>query len=140
QHIMYGFSLQNVVARPAQPLRIEQCSIRPGLARSNDGINIIGRFEKEPASGICIRSNRISNSNRGIFLTGALRDVHVSSNLLVNCPASGVQIEDLSPISRGLLVANNTALGGGSAFRVWNNVPNQDPVGGQVEVANNLFF
>jgi hypothetical protein len=138
---MFGIILHNAVAGLGEPpLRIEYCTIQRDSARSNDGISVIGDLDKEPACGICIRSNRIYNSQRGINLHGTLRDVHVTGNLLAQCPACGVQLEDLSPASRGLLIANNTAFGGYSGFRVWDSVPYEDPTAGQVEVASNVFF
>jgi serine/threonine protein kinase len=137
---MLGFLLQNVVATPAEPLRIEDCTVRPRVPQSNDGISVVGSLDREPASGISIRSNRIFNSLHGVNLHGSLREVHVVGNLVVNCLASAIQLEDVSPSSRGLLVANNTAFGGGGAFRIWDYFPYEDPVAGQAEVANNLFF
>jgi Protein kinase domain/Right handed beta helix region len=138
--IMLGFILQNAVATPDDPLRIEDCTLRPSCPRSNDGISVIGNLDKDPAGRVRVRGNRIFNSQRGINLHGALTDVHVAGNLLVNCAASGLQIEDLSPNSRGLLLANNTVFGGQSDFRVWDNAPYEEPVAGQVEVVNNVFF
>jgi hypothetical protein len=136
---MLGFVLQNAVGSPAAPVRIEHCTLKPRVL-SNDGIGVIGSLEKEPAGWICIRSNRVFRSQRGINLHGNLRDIHIAGNLVVGCAACGIQLEDLSPSSHGLLVDNNTAFGGQAAFRLWDNVPYEDPVAGQVEVANNLFF
>jgi serine/threonine protein kinase len=137
--MMLGFVLQNVVAAPAEPLRIEHCTVRP-RDKGNDAISVVGNMDGDPAGGICIRSNRIFSCQHGVNLHGGLRGAHVVGNLIANCLASAVQVEDLSPSSRGLLVANNTAFGGQSAFRVWDTFPYEKPVTGQVEVANNLFF
>jgi len=138
---MLGVFIQNAAAPPGgPPLRIERCTIRPSCPLSNDGISVVGGIAAEPAGGIAIRDNRISNSLRGVNLHGHLRDIHVTGNLMVKCPGSGVQVEDLSPASRGLLLANNTAFNNGSGLRVWDNKPYEEPTAGQVEVVNNLFF
>jgi hypothetical protein len=135
-----GFVLQNPVATAEAPLRIEHCTIRPGGPLSNDGISVVGSLDQQPARGICLRANRIFHSLRGINLHGSVRDIQVVGNLTVNCPACGIQLEDLSPLSRGLLVANNTAVGGERGFSLFDNAPYEDPVAGQVEVANNLVL
>jgi len=140
QGVLYGVVLQNAVATPGEPLRIEHCTIKPLGPLSNDGISVVGSLEQAPAGGICIRSNRIFNCQRGINLHGSLSDIQVVGNLLVNARTANIQIEDLTPLSHGLLVANNTAFGGQNGFRVWNNAPSKDPTAGQVEVVNNLFF
>jgi hypothetical protein len=136
---MFGVVVQNTVATPAAPLRIAHCTIRSGLL-GNDGISVVGNIDNEPLSALCIHSNLIFNAQRGINIHGAVRNVHVAGNLVVNCIASGLQLEDLISASNGVLVANNTCLGGQGAFRVWDNAPYKDHVAGQVEVANNLFF
>jgi serine/threonine protein kinase len=138
--LMLGLVLQNPIATADEPLRIEDCTIRPSCPMSNDGISVSGSLDKDPARGICIRSNRIFNSLHGIILRGIGRDIHVVGNLTVNCPACGIQLEDLSPLSHGLLVANNTVVGGEGGFRVWDNAPYEEPVAGQVEVTNNLVL
>jgi nitrous oxidase accessory protein NosD len=141
---MYGIEVQNAKAPGQAPLRIEHCTIRPQTSRqfptSNDGINIVGNLGGDPTAGLCIRSNRITGCARGIILRGSLRDVHVTGNLLANCRDVGVQLEDVAPMSSGLLVANNTAFACASDFRVWDNAPYKEPVAGQVEVVSNLFF
>jgi hypothetical protein len=138
---MFGILIQNGAALPGQPpLRVERCMIRPTCPLSNDGISVAGSLDNEPAGGLCLRSNRIFNSLRGINLHGHLRDVQVCGNLLVKCPGCGVQVEDLTPASRGILIANNTAFNGGAGFRAWEYHPYKGLVAGQVEIANNLFF
>jgi serine/threonine protein kinase len=138
--MLLGFVLQNPTATADEPLRIENCTIRPSCPLSNDGIAVSGVLDKDPARGICLRGNRIFNCVRGINLHGSLCDIHVVGNLVVNCRSCSIQLEDLSPASHGLLVANNTMFGGGGGFRVWDNFPYEEPVAGQVEVANNLSF
>jgi hypothetical protein len=138
--LMFGIVLQNAVGTPGNPLRICHCTIRAAGAQCQDGIGVLGKLDKEPTSEIVLRSNRIFNCLRGINLHGTIRNTHVVGNLLVNCPASGIQLEDLSATSGGLLVANNTAFGGSGCFRVWDNAPYENPVADQVEITNNLFF
>jgi nitrous oxidase accessory protein NosD len=141
---MLGIVVQNATAPAELPLQIESCMIRPQLGPrcpiSNDGINIVGNIDREPTAGLCVRSNRITGCVRGINLHGALREVHVTGNLVANCRDCGLQVEDLMSMSRGLLLANNTAFASSCAFRVWDDAPYKDPAAGQVEVANNLFF
>jgi hypothetical protein len=138
--ILFGFLLQNAVAMMDDPLRIEHCTIRPDGPQSNDGINVVGSLGEQATGRFVFRSNRIFSSQRGINLHGTIRDVHVVGNLLVNCIASGIQLEDFSVNSRGVLVANNTAFSAPGNFRVWDYAPYEELSTGQVEVANNLFF
>jgi hypothetical protein len=135
-----GVSVQNAAGTPEEPLRVEKCSIRPNFPVSNDGISIDGNLDGEPTANVCIRGNRILACVRGIILRGALRDVHVTSNLAVKSRDAGLQVENLAPGSRGLLIANNTAFACGNGFRVWDDAPYRVPLPGQVEVANNLLF
>jgi serine/threonine protein kinase/nitrous oxidase accessory protein NosD len=138
---MIGITLQNALVPPGElPLRVEQCTIRPECPMSNDGISVAGALEPDTTGGICIRTNRIISCAHGINLRGALRDVHVTGNILVKCAFSGLRAEDVAPGSRGLLFANNTAFAGGAGFRLWYNTPYKELQHGQVEIANNLFF
>ena len=138
---MFGIILQQALAPPGElPLRVEQCVIRPECPGSNDGISVAGNLEPDATGGICIRSNRVFHCAHGINVRGSLHDVHVTGNLLVKCPFSGLQVEDVAPGSHGLVFANNTAFGGGAGFRFWDNSPYKKLQPGQVEVANNLFF
>jgi hypothetical protein len=138
--VIQGFVLQNSVATAEEPLRIENCTVRPSSPLSNDGISVVGNLDQDPTRGICLRSNRIFNSLHGIVLHGTLSDIHIVGNLTLNCPACGIQLEDLSPRSRGILIANNTVLGGERGFCLWDNAPYEEPVAGQVEGANNLIW
>jgi hypothetical protein len=135
-----GVSVENATGSPEEPLRIEKCSIRPVVPVSNDGIGVIGNLDGEPAANICLRGNRIVACVRGINLHGALRDIHVTGNLVIKSRDAGLQVENLAPASRGLLIANNTAFTCGNGFRVWDDPPYKAPRPGQVEVANNLLF
>jgi hypothetical protein len=138
---MIGIVLQNAVAaRGEPPLRVEHCAVRPECAMSNDGVSVIGALEADASGGICIRSSQFTSCGHGVNLLGALRDVQVTGNLLVKCPFTGLQTEDLAPDSRNLLFANNTAFAGSAGFRVWYNSPYKQPQARQVEVANNIFF
>jgi nitrous oxidase accessory protein NosD len=138
---MLGISLQNALAPPGErPLRIEQCTIQPQCPLSNAGITVAGTLGPDAAGGICIRSNRILGCSHGISLLGALHDVHVTGNIVVKSPFSGLQMGAVAPGSHGLLLANNTAFAGGTGFRVWDNSPYKELQPGQVEIANNLFF
>ena len=137
---MLGVVLQNAAGSPSDPLRVEDCIIRPGISQSNDGISVLGNFDQDPAGRIVLRSNRVFSSYRGINLQGTLRDILVVGNLLVNCSAAGMQVEDLSSTACGLLLANNTVFGGSAGFRVWDSSPFELPVAGQVELANNVFL
>jgi hypothetical protein len=138
---MIGIVLQNALApRGEPPLRVEHCAVRPECAMSNDGVSVTGAQEPDATGGICIRSNQFTSCGHGVNLLGALRDVQVTGNLLVKCPFTGLQVEDLVPDSQGLLFANNTAFAGSAGFRAWYNSPYKQPQAGQVEVANNIFF
>jgi hypothetical protein len=138
---MIAIVLQNALAPLGEtPLRVEHCAVRPECAMSNDGVTVTGALEPDATGGICIRANQFTSCGHGVNLLGALRDVQVTGNLLVKCPFTGLQTEDLAPGSRNLLFANNTAFAGSAGFRAWYNSPYKQPQGGQVEVANNIFF
>src|SRR5262249_30727211 len=104
-----------------------------------EAVIVVGNPDLRPARGIRIQDNCLTGGGRGVFLIGALADVHITGNLVGNCAVAGLPIQDLAPSSRGLLLANNTMLRCGFAFRLWDYAPYKTYSHGQVELANNIF-
>jgi hypothetical protein len=137
--------LQNVrVSAAEHPVVVRGCAIQVMGDSQCDGITVTGPGGGEdattPSGGIAIRENRIAMAVRGILIQGKVSHTHVTGNLLWKCQQSALQIEDLQPGSRHILVANNTAFDNHFGFRVWDNPPFQKHEPGQVEVRNNLLI
>jgi serine/threonine protein kinase len=136
--------LQNVRIAPAEePLVVTRCFIRIEGDTHCDGITVTGpsgSATSVPSGGIAIRDNRIQRAMRGILIQGKVCNTQVTGNLLWQCEQSALQIQDLEPNSRQILIANNTAFKNLCGFRVWSNPPFREYERGQVEVSNNLCF
>ena len=138
---MLGIVIQNAGAAPGQPpLRVEWCVIQPKCALSNDGIRVSASEQGEPSRGILLHGNQIRKCIRGVLLSGKVQEMHCVGNLVSKTPQACLQVENLSPASRGLLFANNTAFDCQCCFRVWDDLPAPEHRAGQVEFVNNLVF
>jgi hypothetical protein len=121
-----------------EPAVVRRCSIQSG----NEGIFLVGpiRSDQPPSGGIAIRDNRVWGAIRGIGLQGALSRVHVTGNLVWDCPGAALTLENLREDSDRILIVNNTAFSSGSALRIWDHPPFPKHRAGQVELCNNLLL
>jgi hypothetical protein len=136
--------LQGVRISPDEdPLWVRNCTIRAVGETLCDGITVMGPGDgddsTDPSGGIAIRENRIEMAVRGILVQGNVARTHVTGNLLSKCKQSALQVQDLEPGCRQILIANNTASDNQSGFRVWNSPPFKEHQPGQVELSNNLL-
>jgi len=122
------------------PVVLSWCGVQGDSSKDQDGIVVLGNPVKGLTRCLCVRNNRISGVNRGIWVWGSMGAGQVMGNLVWNCRQAAIQIEDLAPASEHLLVANNTAVGCVTAFRVWETRSGREHRKGQVEVANNLWL
>ncbi|MBI3464781.1 MAG: protein kinase [Planctomycetes bacterium] len=130
-----GVVLNNVEGKPPEaPVLVARLRADVGW-----GISVAGAPTAR-TTGVSIRDNRVSAGYRGIQLNGAVADIHVTGNIVSGRLHAAIQIVDLDPSSRGILIANNSAFGSQTAFRVWDDPPQQKIEPGQVELRNNLFF
>jgi hypothetical protein len=138
---MLGVCIQNANVAPGQqPLRVVRCVILPKCAQSSDGIVATGSGSGEPCRGVRLEGNQVRRCFRGIVLSGLLRDVHAVGNLVVGGRATGLQVENLPPASRGVLFANNTVFNCLACLRIWDDLPAPEHRARQVEFVNNLIF
>jgi hypothetical protein len=137
---LFAIVILNAAAIPGQPpLQVKGCIIRPTHPRSLDGISVISTDRGNPTQGVLLHGNQMHHCERGVLLSGFLRDVHAVGNVVVSSTL-GLQVENLAPASRGLLLANNTVFASPISLRVWDDLPALEHRAGQVEVVNNLFF
>jgi hypothetical protein len=138
--VVVNVVLYEIDAGPGdRPVCVERCRFEPSGSLTNDAVLVTDRPARRGCRGVCVRDNRITRCQRGVVLQGRLTDVHVTGNLVWRCKAVCLQLENLDPASRGIVLANNTAFGC-DCFRVWDNKPYPDHEPGQVEVVNNLLF
>jgi hypothetical protein len=92
--------------------------------------------------GVCLRTNSIVDCNQGIRIGGGLlADLQLSGNLVGRCTAVAVELIDLDPQSKRIVLENNTLYACETLIRIWDNAPFQDfGSGGQVELRNNLLI
>jgi hypothetical protein len=139
-HELMGIVLQDTQAPPDQrPVIVRRCDIRVGY----DGIHVAGRQRPGKGStcvGVRIENNRVSGATaRGIWVGGSVARVQLVGNAVWDCRQRGLQVEDLTPESRHILLANNTVRRCPFLLCAWQNEDAGPLAAGQVEVQNNLF-
>lgn len=113
-------NLYNVpLAREAPPIVIQGCTMRNG----NYGVVVEGQFRKDfniaqPCSRLVIRNNMILNCRQGVCLRGAVQGAHVVSNVFADSDYSAIDLMDLLPGARDVLIANNTLWRNEVALRI----------------------
>ncbi len=119
-----------------EPIVIANCRVHGGY----EGIRVMGmRLDyKTPwrCRRVIIRDNLLVETERAVIVYGSAQQVHVVGNRIAKAGWVGVQIENLLSGAEDLLVANNTFIDCGSAFRVWND----DVSGKNVQVRGNLVL
>jgi nitrous oxidase accessory protein NosD len=85
---------------------------------------------------ILIQGNRIEDSGSGIWVMGAVQQVHIVGNRITGASLVGIQFQHLADSAQSLLVANNTVFDSSTPFRLWD----QSVKAKNVELCNNLFL
>jgi serine/threonine protein kinase len=134
--LVRGVSLDNVEAAPDWPAKVRRCRLK----MNNDGIVVAGLSAAGGTRGVRLTDNSILGATRGIFLTHTVADVFVAGNRFDNCSQAAIQLEDLEPASRGVIMANNTARKCAAGVRIWENRKARKHQPQQVEIAGNLLF
>jgi nitrous oxidase accessory protein NosD len=140
-HELIGIVLQDTQAPPEHPpLTVRRCDIRVGF----DGIHVVGtrRPGKVAAcAGLRIENNRVAGPMaRGIWVGESVARIQVAGNTVWDCEQRGLQVQDLSPESRGILLANNTVRRCPCLLCAWQGENAGPLAAGQVEVQNNLLL
>jgi len=90
-----------------------------------------------PCCGILVRGNRLDDCAKGIFLSGAVRDVQVIGNVLTGGGRlAAIELQNLLPGTQDVLVANNTVVDAVLGMRVWDETIH----GERVALRANLFL
>ena len=135
-----GVFLHEIDNKPEEPpLVVRRCSITVPA----EGIQVFGPLSLQKNEALCrgivIQDNRITGRDRGIYFKGGLSDVTVAGNLLWGSQLGALQVEDPSPQSRGILIANNTATRSEAGFRVWMNHKDAEFHLAQLKVCGNVL-
>jgi len=124
-----------LIAREERPLLVRGCRIDV----AGDGITLLGQAEGVSRAAL-IRDNHVRKAARGILLQGAIADCHITGNVIKNCSQTGMQIQDPTADSHGILLANNTVYQCFSSLRVWQTPSAEKLIPGQASIRNNLLF
>jgi serine/threonine protein kinase len=116
-----------------RPVVVQSCQFR-GITT---GIRLsgLGQYRSPLPSGfVAIRDNTLTGFERPIWALGLIHDIHIVGNRIWAGTLGGLQLENLMPGTKNILVANNTCFFCTSAFRLWD-----DGVKGEkIELRNNL--
>jgi serine/threonine protein kinase len=135
----HGILLTDLVIGDADPpALVRRCKVRG----TYDGITVQtdARGGKGTSSGVVVYENEVCRAQRGIFIDGDVARVFVAANRVWDCNLAGVQLEDVGPLTREVLIANNSVFRCGSCLRIWNNSKEPRLAARQVRICNNLFF
>jgi hypothetical protein len=139
---VYAITCESVrIEANEPPAQIRNCQIRGNKASTaSEGINWNCSADgSAPPSRVLICDNRISNIYKGITIRGGVSNVLVAGNITIRCEQTGLELNNLQSSSRNILVANNSSIECGSAFRIWDEKPFDKPEKGAVAIHNNLF-
>jgi hypothetical protein len=124
------------------PIVIRNCTMRGGGA----GICIEGadredRDRPKPSGHVVIRNNTLVRCDQGVLLLGAVHNVHVVGNRILDSDHGAIDLIDLLPGAADILVANNTMLRCRAAVRIWDDHDKEDFLKCKnIRVQNNLVF
>jgi serine/threonine protein kinase len=132
-----GIELWNVaVAADEAPVVIQHCAIH----KSHVGIGVMA-VQKDYqtytlGSRMIFRNNLLVDPVNGIMVRGRVHDIQITNNRIVGAARAGIMLDNLSPESRNVLVANNSVL---SCFG--SLVLRDDKIkGDNIQVCNNLLL
>jgi hypothetical protein len=115
---------------------VRHCTLR-GL---DMGVGTTGldRDYKSPllVSDVILRDNYFESCPYGIIVRGAARRIHIVGNRFWGARRLAIQLERLLSPTEGILIANNTIMEGGHAFRLWDSAVR----GTKVRLCNNLVL
>jgi hypothetical protein len=125
------------------PIVIRNCTMRGGV----HGIMIEGRHKGNddlvlPCGHVVIRNSTLLGSSNGVALIGAVHNIHVVGNSILDTRNRAIDLVDLVEDAGDLVLANNTILGCECAVAIWDD----DSKGTgflkckNVRVQNNLVF
>jgi len=131
-----AISLEHLSADDA-PVMLRHCHILPGFGT---GIYVSGwasSYQSPHAClGVVVEDNRINGASNGILGVGALERLHIVGNQVWNADV-GIQLENLLPGTKNVLVANNTLFQcANHGFRLWDD----DVKGKNIQIRNNLLL
>jgi len=127
----FGIMISSVdISLGEEPLVIERCTIR-GVGR---GIAMTA------SKCVCLRDNLIVDCDEGIQIKYTVMHTQITGNVVWNCQIVAIDIEDLKSESQGNLIANNTLFDSQALIRVFDYVPYEEHVSGQIAFHNNLLF
>ena len=120
-----GINLDQLAIPPAEPpLVIRGCK----FSGFSTGVSINGTRSDDPTlntpnplRGILVIDNQFTSGLTGVSILGALSDAVVAGNRFLRCRQTGFQMQNFFPETSNLLIANNTLLECGQAFRLLDN-------------------
>jgi hypothetical protein len=125
------------------PIVIQNCIVW----KADIGVEIRGRENRDrdrslPSGQMVIHNNTLVGCGNGVYLEGAVNNVHVVGNLIMRCEGGAIDLYDLRADSADILVANNAMLQCDAAVRIFD-----DHAKGKgflkcknIRVQNNLVF
>jgi hypothetical protein len=104
------------------PIVIQNCTMRGG-EDGDQGLRIEGRDRDDrdrpvPCAQVVVRENTLIGCGEGLFMSGAIRKVHVVGNRIINARPCAITLIDLMGGAADILVANNTVIGSYRAVRI----------------------
>jgi hypothetical protein len=101
------------------PIVVQGCTMRAGMY----GVFVDAKVPKDPdhprpCGHVVIRNNTLVGCGQGIRLSGAVHQVHVVGNRISDAEHTAIDLVDLLPGTRDILVANNTLLRNRISLRI----------------------
>jgi nitrous oxidase accessory protein NosD len=134
-----GVSVEALAAdRTDAPVMVRRCSFRG----AQKGVQVSGRSNvgnPTPCGRVLVQNNDLQNCEFGVYVVGAVHDLHVVGNRIEGCPSSGVFLTDVYEGTRDILIANNTFVENRRGLRFFDDLRKTDR-GERIAVRNNLFL
>ena len=137
---LYGVELeQQALEEQDPPVVVRDCIFR----RVGVGIRLSGVQNDyrtpEPNHRVMLRDNRFARCFQAIVVRGDARKVQVVGNRIWQSASTAIQLDNILPGTRDILIANNTMLENNVGLRLWDDKEKKDR-GRNIEVRNNLIM
>jgi len=116
------------------PIVVRDCQLQVG----GYGLYVTGS-PTVMTSNVILRDNTVA-AIKGITLEMTLSDIQVTGNFVLNCDMTNMELMNLVPKTKSILIANNTFYGGGTSLRLWDTFPFAKTPVNALTIRNNLMF